>query len=113
MPAQEDQIMKQIRSKVSKHYQNTYGFKDGKHFFTVSYDGTARWYEKHLEEDVEEIQIFHLYQGTTFRYLQLSPDENTLYTGFADKTIEIWKHEQGRFQKFQIVYFINEETTHP
>lgn len=74
---------------------------NGKRLLTVSFDGVVKLWED--SEGFQEIQSFHLYNGN-LRYIQMSPDENTFYTGFADRTVQIWKKESERFQKYKTLY---------
>jgi WD40 repeat protein len=91
-----------IRSKTSSELNHSCSCSDGKRLLTASFDGVVKLWE-YSTEGHQEFQSFHLYQGN-LRYTQLSADENTFYAGFADRTVQIWKKESGRFQKYKTLH---------
>ena len=91
-----------IRKKTSNEFNNSCFCSEGKRLLTASFDGLVKLWE-YSTEGHQEIQTFRIYQGN-LRYIHLSPDENTFYAGFADRTVQIWKKESGRFQKFKTLY---------
>lgn len=101
LTAEELTTIEVIRKKTSSEFNNSCPCSD-RRFLTVSFDGTVKLWE-YSTEGHQEIQSFQLYQGN-LRYMQLSPDENTFYAGFADRTVQIWKKESGRFQKYKTLY---------
>ncbi len=105
-------IMKEISVKVCKTYEHCCTSQDGKYLFTIDSHEIFHWYERHSTESLLELQTFNPTEGmtyhATFRCMKLSQDEKTLYLGFGDKTIQIWKKKDNRFQKFQVFY-----TQHP
>jgi WD40 repeat protein len=101
-------IMEAMRSKVCKTYEHCCASQDGKSFFTIDSHEIFHWYERNSSGGFLEIQTFNPKEGMTYhaslRCMKLSQDERTLYLGFGDKTIQIWKKNRGGFQKFQIFY---------
>lgn len=99
----EDEIrtIEGIRMKTSYESNLFCRCSDGQRFLTASFDNVVKLWE--YSDGHQEIQTFRIYQGN-LRYMQLSPDENTLYAGFADRTVQIWKKESGRFQKYKTLY---------
>ena len=106
LSVEDRQIMEEVRKALPTGYQTSCRTQDNKYLFTASLEGKIEWYDN--ANGLIKIQSMHLYEETTFqvtfRYMKLSEDENTLYAGFADKTIQIWKKEQGRFQKSKTFY---------
>jgi WD40 repeat protein len=104
----EDEIatIEEIRKKTSYEFNNYCRCSDSKRLLTASFDNVVKLWE-YSTEGHQEIQSFHIYNGN-LRYMQLSPDENIFYVGFADRTVQIWKKESGRFQKYKTLYAASE-----